>query len=206
MSTARSLSLLTVFLAACGGGSGVTATAPPPVSIATDDFQRTTVGPNWWVNKGEAAIIGGSAFGVATTIQVIAGYQASFASDQFSEAVVVAGFNRLDRLQVCVRMNSSTNERYALLFRPDSALYQLKFDGAEPGVVLASVAATGPGPGDILRIEARGTSLRGLVNGVVVLEATNGALTSGSPGVSMRAISGVAPAAFWESWRGGALP
>ena len=72
-------------------------------------------------------------------------------------------------------------------------------------LVIDAVVGPPAQPGDIIRIEVRGTRLRGLINGVVIAEGTHAALTSGIPGIAMAAF-GTAPAIFLESWRGGTLP
>ena len=196
--------MLTVILAACGGDG---ATAPPsPISAVADDFERATLGPNWVVSFGEPAIFGGSDLGTTTLTRGILGWRGAFGSDQFSEAVVSDGWDRNDFFQVAVRMDSLSAVRYGFLFRSDSLLYQLKYDGLPPSQVLVIDAMVGPPaqPGDTFRIEVQGTRLRGLVNGVVLLEGTHSALASGIPGIAMAAF-GTAPATFLESWRGGTL-
>ena len=205
MKTARFLSVLTVLLAACGG-DGATAPLLPTTSVA-DDFERATLGPNWVVSYGQPAIFGGSDLGTNTLDRGILGWRGAFGSDQFSETVVSGGWDRNDFFQVAVRMDSLTSVRYGFLFRSDSLLYQLKYDGLPPSQVLVIDAVVGPPaqPGDTFRIEVQGTRLRGLVNGVVIAEGTHAALTSGIPGIAIAAF-GTAPAVFFESWRGGTLP
>ena len=93
--------------------------------------------------------------------------------------------------------------RYGFHFEPTLGSYLLKYDGG-PSVILASRPGSHFLPGDVVRIEARGSTLRCFLNGVLILTATHSALTGGAVGVGINPLEAPALYAF-ESWRGGEL-
>lgn len=181
---------------------------PPGPGDHADDFERPdgSPGPNWAYQGGSssAPYLRSGHLGSNYTSLVITWWAADpFANDQFSEGIVSEGFNPATTaaLQVIVRHTGSL--RYGFHFA--SGNYYLKYDGGNPAVVLASVPGVQFAPGDVVRLEAQGNQLRGLVNGVVVIAATHDILTGGQPGLVVNPIYATALRA-WASWRGGSLP
>ena len=192
--------------------------------IAFDDFERTTgLGHNWTVYAGGSSvgIVNGSDIGLVNgpSLIGISGWTASiFSADQYSEAQISS--NSIDSVlkQVFVRRRSSDLARYA--FHWNNALggrYELKYDGVPTSQVriLVFAAAPPPTPGDTLRIEIQGMTMKGYLNGDLLLTTTDTAFTSsnpitttGPPGVTYRFTVGfpaVYPTSVFEWWRGSSL-
>ena len=97
----------------------------------------------------------------------------------------------------------------------DYGKWYFKHDGVpsdQTRIIATSEASDVPGPGDVLRVEVRGFTLRGYFNGDLVLEATDAdssKLVNGIPGLAARwaAGNGATDTAVqvWESWSGGSL-
>ena len=212
--------LLAFFLTGCGGGSSSSGSPPPPpVSDAiSDDFERAALGGNWTIFNGDVAIINNSDIGVRTRTTTLLGLGiaawsgTTFAADQFSEAVISQDVNPSADLQVFVRRRQSDGRRYGFFWQAGTSggEWVLKLDGgAMPGIVLVTVPTAKPLPGDTIRIEVRGNSLRGFHNGQQVISATDLTLTApGQPGVALniaRVLDSALPTPMFESWGGGSL-
>lgn len=206
-------------LCGCGGSTGTLPTSPTPAGpgqvtlFRSDDFERPDGAPGAnWAWQLTAPTIRRGSLGSTNPGLVIAWWAAdTFAPDQFSEAVVSPGFNPADTyaLQVFVRRQpqahgSGAPWRYAFHYQPSTGNYTLKYDGGSPGIVLAEIRGTQFVPGDIVRIEVQGSTIRGLLNGVVLLTSTHTALTGGQTGLVINPIYAVSLEA-WDLWRGGEL-
>lgn len=181
--------------------------------MQVDDFERSDgpPGPNWsWQAGIGAPLIRGGTLGSLDNRLVITWWNTTqFASNQFSEAVIAAGFDTTATFAVQVfvrRQGSGTPWRYGFHFQPPTGEYQLKYDGGSPGIVLATRPGVQFKPGDVVRIEARGNVLTGYLNGAVILTVTHNALTDGRPGVVINGVGKVGPTRNGvEVWRGGDL-
>ena len=207
-----------LILAGCGGGDPAAPGPPPPMSDAiSDDFERAALGGNWTIFNGDVAIINNSDIGVRTRTTTLLGLGiaawsgTTFAADQFSEAVISLDVNPSADLQVFVRRRQSDGLRYGFFWQAGTSggEWALKLDGGMPGIVLVTVPTAKPLPGDTIRIEVQGNSLRGFHNGQQVISTMDSMLTeSGQPGMALniaRVPDSALPTPMFESWRGGSL-
>lgn len=183
-----------------------------PLAPRVDTFDRPdgSSGPNWaWQFSSAVGAIRSGSLGGASGTGLIVGWWTpeTFADRQFSEIVVSAGFNPVETyaLQVFVRRQASSLWRYGFHYQPSTGKYTLKYDGGSSTVVLAETSGAQFAPGDVVRIEAYGTTIRGLLNGVVILTATHTALTGGQTGLVINQTYSTAQQAI-DVWRGGSLP
>jgi len=186
-----------------------------------DDFERHVLGPSWTTYSSPAGIVNQSDLGSATGNWCVGSWTASvFAADQFSEAELSSDIPAAMLTQVFVRRRASDLARYGFHWNgdPGNSRWEIKYDGVPSAqtVILASVDAPGPLPGDRIRIEALGTDpvmLRGFHDGVLKLVGIDSSpqriVATGPAGVVSRPKQGtspVAPVAIFESWSGGSLP
>jgi len=176
---------------------------------AVDTFERQTLGSNWAIHNGDLGIVDGRALGVLSKSGRMLGlgiatWNATFAADQFSEAVIAPGIDPKSFAQVFVRRRSRDAQRYGFHW---SGQWQIKRDGGFAAPVLATAAGPTPTPGDTIRIEAAGSVIRGFHNGVEVIRANDSVLTEpGQPGVALNVVAvTVFPTPFFKMWRGGSL-
>lgn len=187
--------------------------------IASDDFERAQLGPNWIQLSGSnAGIVGGKDFGALSAGFVSVDWIAQqFGADQFSEIVIAAGRDPNLMVQVHVRRQSGTLARYGFHFNRERnpEAWEIKYDGVPTPEtrILTSLAAPGPAGGDVMRIEARGRVISGYTNGRLLLSAVDNAanaiLLGGGTGITSRMAAGTTttyPAPIAASWKGGTLP
>jgi len=229
--------LLTRFLARIGlitgiglafyqGAGGGTQFPPSTLSDpAFDDFERASLGSNWTIYNGDVDIISNSDLGVLSKTGPIAGtgivaWSANtFSPNQFAEAVLSPDIHPDVFIQVFVRRRASDLQRYGFMWGPPSVPacapwpggWILKLDGGLGAPTLACVSAPKPNPGDTIRIEAVGSSLKGFLNGIEVISTTDVVLTEpGEPGITINVNLGMIPLGDYpvivvESWTGGGL-
>lgn len=194
-------------------GCTKTSTRPVAGGEAADDFNRPDgpAGSNWAWQVSEGTIRSGSLGSSSDALAIGWWTQGTFPADQFSEAVVSPGFAvgtqpAVTLLQVFVRRQDSGFARYGFHFNQlnsETWIYELKYDGISPGVVIATAPAPQPWqPGDVVRIEAQGNQIRGLVNGTVVISGTHDTLVGGRPGVVINPL-GPTSLQSYDAWRGG---
>jgi hypothetical protein len=191
----------------------------------SDDFERPALGTNWSRYGGsQAEIVNGHDLGAPDpTVWCFVVWTAStFDADQFSEATTATGKPDALLTQVYVRQRASDLARYGFHFNNENTTtniprWEIKYDGVPTAQtrILAVVPATMPAPGDMLRIEVRGTdpvTITGFHNGVQVISATDSAhqrITSTGPaGMVSRLSSGTtAPpnSPIFARWKGGTL-
>jgi hypothetical protein len=180
----------------------------PPVSLdpAVDDFERASLGPNWLVLSGMPGIIDNSDLGtLAAGIHFVAWQGSQFLPDQFCEGQIAAGWSSTDSLQLSVRLNPVTRTRYGLRWLGSSGVLDMRRFDVGGSVLLASVPGQTLNPGDVVRIDVQGSTIRGLINGSLVFSPSDSVLTGGTVGVAMSQ-EGSMPGPFLESWSGGSLP
>jgi hypothetical protein len=219
--------LVAVATAACGSPVAGDAPAPPAIaprlvceivpSVATDDFERTSIGPAWaWQPVRTAApVIRDGQLGTADPNLLILWWTAdAFGADQFSEVVVARDLDssNLRGVQAFVRRQSSgTPWRYGFHYNTGERYgppgFEIKYDGGSPGVVLATTPGRQFRAGDVIRLEARGTRLTAFLNGSPVLSVEHSALRGGAPGMVLNP-ENTAPALLRavDAWTGGDLP
>lgn len=210
------------FMAACSAGPIAPAVSPPdsvPVTppatpvIVTDDFDRTALGPSWSIqaNTGATVSLMSGDFGVGSANLLIASYIGSvLPPDQFSEAELSPAFDgtALKGVQVFVRRQDGpgvTPWRYGFYFNATTGFYTIKYDGGPTAQTdfMREVVGAPPLAGDVIRIEVRGTLIRGLLNGVEVTRVNDGRLTAGLAGLAFNP-SRIAPRIVTR-WKGGGL-
>ncbi|HLF07530.1 MAG TPA: hypothetical protein VI893_10240 [Thermoplasmata archaeon] len=193
------------------------AASPDP---ASDDFERASLGPNWtvWFGSGNCGIVGSSDLGMINFNAMCgASWTAdTFSADSFSEGVISANKDPDMMGQAFVRRRSSDNARYGLHYNNESTMkWEIKYDGVPSAQtrIVANASGAAPLPGDTIRIEIVGQTLRGFHNGVEVVNGTDTApdaiTTAGPAGLVYRlklGSSATYPTPMFESWRGGSLP
>lgn len=155
------------------------------VQTATDDFNRAngSIGANWTVSSGNVFEVDTNRLKhtSASGAGGVARYTAtSFPADQYASVKLAVLGNAVGPV-----VRAGASQVYL-------------FIGSAPGywdlvrVNYITVAAVGlasnnagptPAAGDVLELRAEGTSLRGYVNGALIVSATDSVLTSGSPGI-----------------------
>jgi hypothetical protein len=207
------------FLLLSAGCSSSPTTTPTPTSQnASDDFERSQLGPNWKQVLGgsNAGIVANKDFGALSAGFMSVDWTSTFGADQFSEAVIAAGKNPNLMVQVHVRRQSGSLARYGFHFNLEKspAVWEIKYDGVPTADtrILVSLAGSNPVAGDVIRIEARGREISGWLNGVRILVATdnaaNAVLLTGGTGMTSRMATGTTtsyPAPIAASWKGGTL-
>jgi hypothetical protein len=212
-----SLSVLLALLAAPSGLAASLQGSDP----AADDFERSSLGPDWTRYGGSTAdIIGHSDLGAPTATWCFVGWTASaFAANQFSSAELSTGIDPDMLTQVYARRRASDLARYAFHYNgdPGQAQWEIKYDGVPTAQtrILARSTDPPPAPGDAIRIEVFGQDpvvIRGFHDDRLVLSASDSApqriTTAGVAGVVARMKQGVPfrpPMPIFESWRGGSL-
>jgi len=192
---------------------------------AADNFERATLGSGWTRYGGsQAEIVNGHDLGAPDpSIWCFVVWTAStFDADQFSEVVTAAVKPDSLLTQVYVRQRVSDLARYGFHFNDENTTtniprWEIKYDGVPTAQtrILAAAPATMPVPGDVLRIEVRGTdpvTIAGFHNGVQVISASDSAhqriTTTGPAGMVSRLSGGkTAPpnSPIFASWKGGTL-
>lgn len=197
-------------------------------STASDDFERSALGSNWTVrfpspdSAGQVQIISDSDLGMGVGPQgffLINWTADTFPNDQFCQATIPSDATPGWAYMVYVRWRSTDGARYGFAYnsdpgQPSFGNWIFKYDGVPSSEtrVFAMTPATAPQPGDTIRVEVEGFTLRGYHNGTLVLEATDTDSTriaAGETGLAARWSNGNmstdAPAKVWESWSGGEL-
>lgn len=194
-------------------------TGAASATTLSDDFERATLGTNWKSVAYPSGIINNSDLGLFSGIFGIVywSHVIGMPSDQFSQGEISAGLpSDVFSRGVFVRRNATSKARYQLHFdfngtdADPTPQWQLKYDGvpdAHTRLLAVSYTPGVPQAGDLIRIEAQGSKIRGYLNGQLILSAMDGVLTGGSPGLSFTTagipISQPEPA--FESWQGGSL-
>lgn len=189
--------------------------------IASDDFNRASLGSNWAQLAASTAgnitiytstVVTGE-YSVQPTNQIGAARwvgAGSFDANQYSSLafVAVSDYSSTVRMGVIARASANTEggrDYYQLSVRGDSATTPLTtlakwVDGAETILNEAAVAWTA---GDRIEIECEGTTIRACKNGTPLGGAwtvTDSSLATGAPGVAFGAAG-----ANWrgDNWEGG---
>jgi hypothetical protein len=196
--------------------------------VAFDGFERPSLGSDWTVvfpgaPNDQVRILDSSDLGMGPGAQgffLVNWTRRAFSADQFCEATLPTDATPGWIYMVHVRWRATDGARYGFAYNgdPGQSTYGswiFKYDGV-PTVqtrVFASTPATvTPQPGDTLRVEIVGYTLRGYLNGTLVLEATDtdaSKISSGVPGLAARWATGNTSTNInikvWESWSGGSM-
>ncbi len=199
-----------------------------PADLAVDDFERAELGADWVVvfpepPNDQVRILGDSDLGMGPGPQgffLVNWTARAFSADQFCEASIPSDATPGWVYMVYVRWRAADRARYGFAYNGDPGQptygdWIFKYDGVpsdETRVFANQPAAVTPEPGDTLRVEIVGYTLRGYLNDTLVLEATDTDATriaDGVPGLAARWATGNQatdePATVWESWSGGSM-
>lgn len=192
-------------------------------TVFSDNFERSTLGTNWSVVFGSAGIVNNSDLGFQSVSPagIVSWTGSTLSADQFSEGLISSNKVKNMLTQVSVRRRSSDGARYAFHYNEGPNVvapgWEIKYDGvptAQTRILATNRTPPAPKPGDRLRLEVRNSnpvSLKGYLNGVLVLSATDSSASrvlNGSPSLVYRLqlnTTTTYPTAVWESWTGGSL-
>lgn len=172
--------------------------------LATDNFNRTnagTLGADW-------TDIGATPISVAANQAVAAGTDfisfnywnaIAFPSNQYSQFVIGTGSIGKCYWDAAVRV-ADVNNYYGFDVTNDGNTYNLYSTIGGAFNLLASGAYT-PASGDTIRCDAKGSTIRGLINGAVVASVTDTNLTTGRAGITPASV-GIATVTL-DNWEGG---
>lgn len=176
------------------------APAPPPPTGATDTFNRTNADPvdspmsdgsSTWESgpgaAGDVKIVSNQAVRSSGTWGIARVSSGSFDGNQYAEATLGTGGS----LGACpaVRIQGTSDAScYVMRFINASIvrLYRLDDTGSIGETEIASVGSQSASAGDVLRIEADGTTIKGYIEGSEVLSVTDSNHSGGVPGIGLR--------------------
>jgi hypothetical protein len=193
-----------------GSWSGTQA-VPTFCGNVSDNFNRADglVGSNWQSVAEEAMTISNNEIADPSGTSYAGGYWAAgiFTSDQYSQAQIPSD-SGIDYHILMVRGSGSdsTNRQYYQLYWDSTGKLQIGFyanNNSFPGGYYRDIGApafTPKNPGDILRFEAVGSTLRAYVNGVLQISTSDAVLSSGAPGIVVHG------SARFDNWTGANLP
>lgn len=160
--------------------------ASGPTVLFSDDFNRANQNPiagNWSTQGGGFAGLeissnkadGTTGGNCASYVNAVTPDADCYAQCAISDSGIPGGGGP------CVRMATAANSMYGLqLFAgPTAALFYMAA-GSYNSLALQVIAYT---PGDVFKVEANGTAIKGYQNGVEILSATDANLTSGRAGL-----------------------
>ena len=176
------------------------------MTVVTDNFNRAdalTLGSNWIECDGRWGIDSNCSYciDVPTSERGIAYWNATFGDDQYAEGVFTSPAVQTG---LCVRASGGVSG-------PQTAYVMVRVDPGNAWTYLFRIVAdvvTEIGQdfrsvvyGDTFRLEADGTTIRVLHNGVEIISVTDTAITSGAPGLASYR-DGIARGR-WDAWEGG---
>jgi len=169
-----------------------------PVVLATDDFNRGSLGSNWTTPSGFSSLAIASNQVVSSTASAQnAGYYnaVSLPADQWVQATVVAGGN-YGGLSLR-HQTGSPNSFYACFIALSETTIQRVVGGSYTGI--ATAATVNPVAGDVVRFEVVGNRLAVIVNGVEKATVIDTTLTAGGYG----GVNNYHNTAIWDNWSAG---
>lgn len=174
---------------------------------AADDTALTTYSANWTLNGGNFQINTNALASNADGANTLAHWNAdAFADNQYSQITVVALGTSYDGVWAAVRCASAAHTGYTFEGYPTAVDYnQLWKYAAGVGTQIGSSGTVNVQVNDVLRIEANGTTITPLLNGVTTGTPgaqTDSSIDSGSAGVGG---FGNATAGRSDNWEGGNL-
>lgn len=173
---------------------------------ATDNFtgtngQALSARTGWTVNAGSFAIQSNSLRPSAAATESGARWSGdSFSADQYAQCLIV-GTEAGRSIGVAVRVSTSGAQTWYGVYLSSSTIAQFFKNVAGTWTQLGS-DITGWANGQTMRIEAEGTTIRVLRNGVQVASATDSAIANGAPGVGGWHSS---TTSLIDDWEGGNL-
>jgi hypothetical protein len=184
-------------LADAGDGDSGDGDAAP--FVVTDGFGRPDgpIGPNWQDLYEEPMMIVGGRLVDPSGASYAGGYWKAnaFAPDQFSQATVIDATGDDHEVDARMQGDGVLNRAYYYMFWvaptgvvkigyfSEDAAATKTINDFSAGVTVAKTA------GSVMRIEVRGATVHGFINGVEVLTATDTTLAGGAPGLGVHATS-----------------
>jgi hypothetical protein len=197
-------------------GKGVVVVQAALPLTVTDDFERADgpLGPSWLdLNDNlviESGEVGLASLGGSTLARWVAN---TFGPDQFSEVIVGTldgkSFDVFRGLQIFIRMQlQGTPWRWGCHYFSNTRTYQIKYDGgpsAETRLLDETQEEPLPVPGDRIRLEAVGDTIRCYVNGQLKLQGVDDALAGGAIGfvIGLNPAATEIPRRVVAGWNGG---
>jgi pectate lyase len=185
---------------------------PPTGATATDTFDRADSNPlsnpasdgisTWATGEGVAgniSIVGNVAKRGSGTLAVARITSPVFAADQVSE--VVAGATSLGS-SPAVRIQAGSASCYYLraINAATLRIYKATDTGSLSEVDIASVGGLVMGAGSVFKLEALTNTIRGYLDGAVVLSVSDSSWPTGQPGVACRNSSSECDSFQGDDW------
>lgn len=145
----------------------------------SDDFNRpdsTDLGPNWVEVSGDWAIVSGQLSPGATGGTIILRAAAAMASPDHYAQLTIAATTTASQGVWC-RGNSNISSGY--LWRNNGSSWDL-FSVVSSTFTVIGTYAVAASPGDVARVQAIGSTIKGYVNGVERVSVINTAVTTGT--------------------------
>lgn len=176
------------------------------VEIAADAFAGTAnpLGGDWTTipgGLGDLQKASGIVRGTATSSRNGAYNVTAVGDDQYSQATIISAVGG-NAPCVAVRISASDESYYA--FCPIDAggdAWDL-FKQVSGAYTSLSSDFNAWAPGDVIKIEAQGTAIRGYINGALVASATDSSVTTGQFGIVLSA-GGTLTDTEIDDWSGG---
>jgi hypothetical protein len=164
-------------------------------SAFTDDFNRSDealeTSSDWTEVVAEAgsADIVSNQIQIGSAVEAFGNYmtmcEATLADDQYAQVEIIAKVSGgYDETAVCARVTDNGGgdwDGYIFRYTSAGAINLIRIDGAsKTDLTTVSFAVS---PGDVMRIECEGTTIRGLVNGTVRTSVTDSTHTGGKAGL-----------------------
>lgn len=149
---------------------------------ASDGTQLTAYNADWLLGNAIASDWVMQSNAVRTPfdrVALSAYYTGSFANDQYAEAKVAQTGSASQYLGVAVRCSGGNFYGFAV----DGARYVVWKHLSPGGYTELAFATRAIGVGDVIRLEASGTTLIAKHNGATVVTVTDASLSTGSPGL-----------------------
>ncbi len=162
----------------------------------TDNFNRASLGPNWSFNVNSLVINASTTCRGGTAIAHNAGFYnvVGWPADQYSQ-VKIASLNDVVGA-VCRAGAAGVDTFYVFLSGGVQTQIRKHLAGIETTLITGAPASVG----DVLRLEVKGQTLTGYVNGVKRLTVSDSSIASGSAGLYFTGTNGLG-----DDWEGGSL-
>ena len=172
-------------------------------TLVSDNFNRANgpLGANWTPAFGAMVIVSDAYAGNAAGQDSASYWNAStFTADQYSQAVLTLNDN-ISQAGVLVR--GSLNNGYYCIASANQYIQIIKLVSSSR-IVIASTNTYIWHSGDVMRLDAYGSTLRCLINGAAKLTATDSAISTGQPGIAAEDNTRSATGTNWsaDNWTG----
>lgn len=161
------------------------------MALITDNFTRadsasslgsSSEGWSWAVNSGTGGIksnLGSNKSSTATLLRARAEIDLG-SSDNWAQAVYAHGAaNAANQFGVCVRFDSASDTCYQFSMREDGLNTRIFKVVAGTQTALTTATTTALAVGDVIRLEAIGTTINAYRNGTIIATVTDATITTG---------------------------